>query len=411
VNIFYINHYAGSLKHGMEFRPFYLSRDWTKQGHNVTVVAASYAHVRSNQPKVSKIFTHEIIDGINYIWCKTPTYKANGTKRFLNMLVFVTRLFQLIFTLNNKPSVVIASSTYPLDIFPAYLIAKRYKAKLIFEVHDLWPLSPIEIGKMSKWHPFIILIQAAEDFAYKHSNLVISILPKTLDYMKTRGLNSNKFIHIPNGIDLTEWNISSNETIPSDIRALQLRIKRDQHNGFFTISYLGSHGPTNALTNLIESIALLKNKKISVYLIGGGPEKNSLIAFAKTKNLENIYFENPIPKKYVPIISNSFDANYIGLQKQPLFKFGISPNKMMDYMAAGKPIISAIESGNNPVLEANCGLSVAAEDPKQLAEAIDKLSQLSEDERMKMGENGRRHVYKEHDYTVLAKKFLESIKS
>ena len=103
-----------------------------------------------------------------------------------------------------NPNIVIASSTYPLDIIPAFLIAKKTRAKLIFEVHDLWPLSPIELGGMSPFHPYIMIMQWAENFAYRVSHKVVSILPKTKSHMQKHGLGPDKFAHIPNGIDIID---------------------------------------------------------------------------------------------------------------------------------------------------------------------------------------------------------------
>lgn len=413
MKILYINHYAGSLKHGMEFRPFYMAREWQQLGHDVTIVAASHSHVRSKQPQISSTFTNENISNINYIWCNTPEYKSNGFKRFINMLVFLFRLFQFAFKIekNNIPDVVIASSTYPLDIFPAQFIAKKFGAKLLYEVHDLWPLSPMELGKMPKYHPFILLIQFAEDYAYKVSDTIVSMLPKTLEYMVSRGMDPKKFLYIPNGIDLSEWEqpILLSET-SSEVQTLAAKIKADQANNIFTIAYLGTHGLANALDNFINAAEILKQSPIHFYLIGSGPDKNQLIEMTKKKNLTNLFFENPIPKNTIPLITKLFDANYIGLQRQSLFRFGISPNKLMDYMAAGKPIINAIEAGNDPVKEASCGLSVEAENPNALAGAILKLNSMSKAERESIGNNGKVFVYREHDYKVLAKKFLEGMK-
>src|SRR6516225_5298354 len=94
MNILYVNHYAGSLRHGMEYRPFYLAREWVKAGHQVRIVAASFSHVRSRQPDVRAKIQSERIEGVDYVWLKTPSYDSNGLKRFWNMLVFCWRLFR-----------------------------------------------------------------------------------------------------------------------------------------------------------------------------------------------------------------------------------------------------------------------------------------------------------------------------
>jgi glycosyltransferase involved in cell wall biosynthesis len=388
-----------------------MAREWVRAGHSVTILAASHSHVRSTQPHIQSTFTKEEIEGIQYIWAKTLPYTQNGLKRFMNMLVFIARIFQYFLKSpkNTRPDAVIASSTYPLDIYPAFYISKISRAKLFFEVHDLWPLSPIELGGMKKTHPFIILMQMAENFAYKYSDKVISMLPKTLNYMMEHGLDSKKLSYIPNGIDLEEWAKLPNPDKDPYISKILEKVKNDQLAGYFTIAYLGTHGLANALDNFINAAEILKNHKMKFYLIGGGPDKKNLQILSQNKKLEHVNFIDSIPKHYIPLATQAFDCNYIGLQKQPLFRFGISPNKLMDYMAAQKPIIAAFEAGNDIIKEAQCGINVPAENPQALANGILQMTQLSKEERTQMGKNGYDFVKKHHDYKVLSKKFLNEL--
>ena len=160
MKILLVNHYAGSPDLGMEFRPYYMSIEWIKKGHEVLIVGATYSHLRKNQPQTGQQKT----DGINFLWIKTNTYRGNGLGRIISMFLFVFKLCLRINRLANafRPDVVIASSTYPLDIYPAHRITRKANAKLVFEVHDLWPLSPLELGGYSKYHPFILAMQWAE---------------------------------------------------------------------------------------------------------------------------------------------------------------------------------------------------------------------------------------------------------
>lgn len=217
MNILLINHYAGSLGYGMEYRPYYFAREWVRSGHKVTVVGASYSHLRSKQPKVSQAFEEENVDGIRYVWLKAPAYEGNGFGRIKNMLAFLAGLYRYMDKLAGGviPDAVIASSTYPLDIYPARRLAKRYRAKLVFEVHDLWPLSPMELGNMPPYHPFIMVMQAAENYAYRHADKVVSLLPKAKEHMVSHGMAEEKFVYIPNGICIEDWNELNNHKIPT----------------------------------------------------------------------------------------------------------------------------------------------------------------------------------------------------
>ena len=423
MNILLINHYAGGPQYGMEFRPLYLAREWVKLGHRVMIVAADQSHVRNRNPNIQteaykeidglrkSKFKSEEVDGVQFVWCKTPPYLGNGIGRVLNILVFLIRLFQMSFWLKKsfKPDHIITSSTYPMDIFPARFIQKVcHPAQLVFEVHDLWPLSPIELGGMSRLHPFILWVQWAEDLSYRWANHVVSMLPLTKEYMISRGMQAAKFYHIPNAIDFEEWD----ETINADSNLeFESQIREIKKNHDLSIAYFGTHGLANALKYFIDAaeMALKQNLSIAFILVGNGPEKQSLIDRAMQKNISNIFFMNPIRKTEIPSALKLIDILYIGLQNQSLFRFGISPNKLIDYMAAAKPILFAIESGNNPVLESNCGYAVKAEDTQAIIEGLKKFMKLSEKERQVMGQNGFAFVKLNHDYKILANKFLNHV--
>jgi glycosyltransferase involved in cell wall biosynthesis len=407
MKILLINHYAGSLKHGMEYRPFYLAREWVKLGHKVTVVAATFSHLRTQSPNIVSNLSTEYIDGIQYVWLRTPGYHGNGSGRVINMLTFIWKLFQFQKAIvgRSRPDIVIASSTYPLDIYPAFRIAKKSLAKLIFEVHDLWPLSPIELGGMSPRHPYIIVMQWAEKFAYRRSDKIISILPKTEDHMREHGMVPNKFAYIPNGIDVDEWT-NNTKPLPDEHQGMFDRLKEKGH---FIIGYAGAHGLANSLYSLIEAAQLLENRPVTFVLVGQGPEKAALVQRVKKLGLTNVIFLPPITKKSIPLLLEMMDVLYIGLQRQPLFRFGISPNKLMDYMMAGKPIIQAIEAGNDMVSESGCGISIPPENPEKIAEAVMRLMRLSYVDRERMGERGKQYVMTNHDYRTLAKHFIEAI--
>jgi glycosyltransferase involved in cell wall biosynthesis len=140
-------------------------------------------------------------------------------------------------------------------------------------------------------------------------------------------------------------------------------------------------------------------------MVGNGPEKSRLMV--KAASLENVLFFDSASKTDIPSILGRMDALYLGLQRQSLFRFGISPNKLMDYLMAGKPIICAIEAGNDIVSQANCGYSIEPEDPGQIVDAIRKLMKMTIQERNRLGENGKRYVLDNHDYHILAANFIE----
>ena len=406
MNIFLINHYAGSPEMGMEYRPYYFAKEWIRMGHNVTILVANNSHIRQYNPELDNDIVDEDIDGIKYIWVKTPKYEGNGIGRIKNMFAFVKKTMYKAsyFVEQYKPDVVIASSTYPSDNYIAKKISKLSGAKYIYEVHDLWPLSPIELGGMAKSHPFIIAMQHGENFAYSKADAVISMLPKTQEHMKAHGLELKKWHYIPNGVVLDEWGNKKelNTNTASKINEIKLNFSK-------IVAYTGTLGLANALDSFIKSAKDLPS--VAYVIVGKGPEKENLENLINNEALKNVFILNAINKQEIPTLLSLFDYLYIGLQYQPLFRFGISPNKLIDYMMASKPIIQAIDAGNNVVKEVGCGIDIEPENPKEITKAIRKLLELPTTELDVMGMKGNEFVLENHDYKVLANKFIKIIEN
>ena len=406
MNILLINHYAGSDYHGMEFRPYYMAREWKSMGHNVTILGADFSHLRKKNPVVQEDFQEEIIDGITYVWVKTPEYKGNGVGRIKNISTFMWKLrcnYKKIAE-KYKPDAVIASSTYPLDIYPAHRIAKRCNAKLCFEIHDLWPLSPMEIGGFSEKNPAIIVLQRAEDFAFKNSDVIVSILPDADKHIKERGFSTDKFVYVPNGII-----VNDEEKNPPMEKTIE-RLQELKEQGYFLVGYTGNHSPANVLDTLIDAGKNTTDEKVKYILIGNGNVKDELIEYAKSNNVTNVEFLDPILKDNMDNALQLLDVCFISLKKQNLFNYGVSPNKLFDYMMAARPVIYAVEASNDPVKDCGCGITVPAEDPKAVAEAVIKIKNLTDEEKREMGQKGKEYVLENHMYHPLAEKFLNALK-
>ncbi|MGL4665860.1 MAG: glycosyltransferase, partial [Clostridium butyricum] len=138
--------------------------------------------------------------------------------------------------------------------------------------------------------------------------------------------------------------------------------------------------------------------------------KNELMEYAKANNVTNIEFLDPVLKDNMDNVLELLDIGYIGLKKQNLFNYGVSPNKLFDYMMASLPVIYAVEASNDPVKDSNCGISVPAENPEAVVEAVMKIKNLSEEEKIKIGGNGKKYVLDNHMYEGLADKFLNALK-
>ena len=409
MNILYIDHYAGTKYLGMEFRPYHLGIHWKKMGHQVVIVASSFSHLRVRQPKIDGALTHEKIDGLHYFWIKGVSYLGNGVGRSINICQFLIGLWRHGKTIlkNCNPDVIIASSTYPMDIWFAKWLAKLSGAQLVFELHDVWPQALKEVNGLSKWHPMVMLAAAAERGCYRHADRVISLLPAIHKHAVDMGFDLKRLAIVPNGVVPEDWLMSDSHELPTSLAAIIAELRGKKHT---IVCYAGSHGVPNALDNLLNAADLLKEEPVSFLLVGEGNHKANLRSTIKQMNLHNVFMHDGIAKTLMPELLAKVDIGFVGAKDRAIYAHGISPNKVFDYMMAGVPVILAIDAGNDPVSEAQCGFSVRPDDHQALADVVKHFLCLRDESRIAIGERGRQHVCRSYNYEVLANKFLEALK-
>jgi glycosyltransferase involved in cell wall biosynthesis len=366
------------------------------RGHRVVVITGTRSHLFTRPPEVSKQFTLETIDGITYCWVDGPGYeRAISLGRIINMAAFALRLLRLPVARLPRPDAILVSSPslFPLPVAARW--ARRFGARFAFEVRDIWPLTLRELGGLSTRHPLVLLMQWLEDFGYRSADVVVSVLPAAADHMRSRGMDPAKFHYLPNGIELDGRREGAT---PEVVRAA---IKP----GAFTVGFVGTLGRANVLETLIDAAKLVEPDGVQVVVVGHGPERDQLMA--RGADASNIVFVGPIPKDDVAAALALFDACYVGYRRSSLYRFGVSPNKLYDYMAAGRPVLFAADAANQPVREAECGRTVPPEDPHALADAIRSLAAAPPDERARLGANARTYVAEHHDYTRLADRLAD----
>ena len=405
MNILIINHYAGSDVHGMEYRPYYVGAELVKAGHTVTIVASSFSHVRAENPLFRGLLNSEERSGVKYLWLKAFSYKGNGIGRFINIFSFLLNLMIHARRLVKqvRPDVVINSSTYPMDIWPAMYISKRSNAKLIFELHDLWPLSPIAIGGMSKKHPFIRICQYAEDTIYSNVDGVISLLPMVHEYVYAKGINSSELLILPNGYSTSVSTDAPPMPLRADIRKF---IRKAKEHGRVLVAYAGSLGIANAIDNLINAAKILDSTKYSFVIVGSGHEELRLSKRLQDESISNVRIFPPILQSQVALLLRSADIGYLGAPKFPLYKFGVSQNKLTDYMLNCLPVLNATEAGNNLIDEVKCGFTIVPENAQILADTLIRFTDLDDRDKKNMGKNGREYALEHMNYKSISSRLL-----
>lgn len=398
--IWILNHYAGSRIHGMEYRHYYLARHFKQMGLTPVIVCASFHHLMTRCPETA----HAQIDGIPYVWVKTCRYEGNGFGRVANMTGFSLRLALKRLSRLPRPDVVIASSPHPFVAANGYRIARKYNAKFIFEVRDLWPLTLLEVGGHSPRHPFIWAMARAERRAYERCDYTVSLLGGAKAYMVEHGLDENKFVYIPNGFDPAASRANA-EPLPEEHSHVIADRKRA---GKRLVLYCGNHGIVNALDTVLEA-ARLQGDGSSIHwlLVGQGPEKRRLQRRAQQVRLKNVTFLPPVTRSQMPALTGAVDVGYVGLQKKDLFRYGVSPNKLFEYMAAGLPVIFAVETCDDLVAQARAGFSIPAERPDTLVETVLEIGALSAGQLREFGARGRQVIEQTHSYAALARRYGE----
>ena len=369
MNVWYVHPYAGGPGVGRYWRPYYFSKFWNQAGHRSVIISAGYHHLLEPDEKRSGV---TCVNGAEYAYVPTLRYLGNGVGRMLSMLIFTMMLlpFCLILALKRgTPDAIIYSSPHPFGVVSCWLAARLLGAKFVFEVRDIWPLSLVELGGLKADNPLVRVTGWIERFSYARPDSAVS--------------SSDLVRHV--------------------------QVLKEQ--GVFVVIYAGAHGEPNALEGLVRSAGLLRERgaSIRIILVGKGECKEQLKAIAAQDASGLVEFFDQQPKETIMAVLKLASAGYISLKSEPIFRFGVSPNKLWDYMLVGLPVIFACKAGNDPVSDYDCGVSADPDAPEDITAAIFRLLLLSEDERRTMGQRGRDAVLEHYTYESLALQVLNAL--
>ncbi len=398
--VWIINMTAGKPDSGWGERHFYFSKFWIKKGYDVKIISGSYNHLFHNQPTIDsnkKITLEKVEEGITFCWVKIPEYDGGSIFKLWSMIVFAFKVLFLKTKILGKPEVILVSSMPIFPIISGWYLKKKFKAKkLLFEIRDLWPLTPMYLKGYSKWHPMILIMAWVEKFGYKKADKIVSLLPNAHSYINKISRDKSKFCWIPNGIDET---LLIKEQLPNSI-------SKQIPSNKFVIGYTGTMGMANALEYLIEASILLKNNKdMHFVFVGDGYLKDKLRE--QVKGNTNITFISKINKNQVQHMLTFFDICFVGRNKTPLFDYGVSSNKFFDYMLAKKVIISSSNKIKDPVELSGAGLIVEPENGKAIVDGIIKIYNYSAKEREEIAIKGYNYVKEYHNFKYLSDLYLK----
>ena len=392
-NLWIVNHYAGLPDTTPATRTFDLGRQLVRMGHHVTVFACSFNHYSFTEERLKwyQLVARAEIEGVRFVWIRGVHYRKNDVWRLLNMLVFALLALVVGSRLKPRPDIVIGVTVHPLAPVSAFFISRLRGARFWLDITDIWPQSLIELGHLRADSLSAKAIAWLERFSLRKAKVVISVLPGIADYVRDQGLPDKPTAWVPNGIDAQ--------------RAPTLDLCEPSDGPTFTLTWAGGFAPAHALDTILEAAAILQAKpepRIRFTLIGDGPQLERVKKRVGELGLTNVELTGFVPKAQLYQRLAQADGFLVTGRNLPVYRYGISYNKVFDYMLAGRPIIFAVNARNNPVAEAGAGLSVPAENAPALAQAILQLRDLPRSARQEMGQLARQFVLSQFDYSVIA---------
>lgn len=406
MKIWLINNYNMLPEHGHLNRNYYLGKYLKRLGHEPIAFAGSHPH-NSNLQLIEGNEKYRIYreEPFQWVLVKICNYEGSKKKRVLSMLEFywnmkkITKHFA-------KPDVIIGSSAHPLAALLAIKLGKKYGCKGIVEVRDLWPESIVAYGIASKSNPVIKFLYRFEKYLYMHADSVIFTMENAYQYIQEQGWDKDiprtKVYYLNNGIDLEEYkqNLEENPFVDDDL-------SDDSH---FKVVYAGSIRKVNNIGILLDAAKLVKNDKIRFLVWGDGDELQQLKKRVENEKITNFVLKGKTEKKYIASITSQADINIMHGSSSPIMKFGLSANKLFDYAAGGKPILTDFKCNMNPAENYHAGVSIKEQTPQAIASILDKISQMRD---LEYGSYCKSAIQLSLDYSFenLAKKMIKIIES
>lgn len=379
-------------------RHYDFAKELVKKGYDVYIFASDFSlqTMEFQRLKHGESYSTEKINGVNFVWVRTFPYKSNNYKRILNWIFFAINVYRIAGRF-PRPDVILGSSPQLFTAFSGCVIANRMRVKFIAEIRDLWPFSLVALKEYYKYHPYTMLLYLLEYLVYHKADEVITFTEGNKEVIGWKGVPDEHIHVIPNGVDTTIEIDQENA----------LRLKKQFNIKNFTIAYTGAIGVANNLEMMIDVAQRVQDKDIRILIIGDGPLKQTLLRKVSQSGLDNISIYDSIPKKDIFDLLSVVDACFITLQDNKLFRFGVSPNKLFDYMFAGKPVISSVGGWCNEIVQkSQCGIGIEPDDAEEFTQALLKLYNMSIDERNTMGKKGKGYVRKHFSRKKLIKQMI-----
>jgi glycosyltransferase involved in cell wall biosynthesis len=399
MNIWIINKYASSLNEGFESRPFALAREFTKKGHYCSIISSDSNHF-GIYPKYKRIYN--VHQNFNLFVLRIRTFKYKKTASLRRIVSWIDFEIKLLFAPLNKlpyPDIIIVSSLSLLTILNGIRLKKLYNSKLIFEIRDIWPLTMIVEGGYSKCHPVVLFLAWVEKRGYAKSDMVVGTMPNLSKYVSKRlGALKTRCECVPFGFDPDFFLLNTSNSTG-------FRMAYNIPTGKFIVGYAGSIGLSNGLDAMIDCIIKMQSDERFLFLfLGDGACR--LEYAEQTRRLPNVIFLPKVEREEVSSFLSLCDLLYFSSLKSEVWEYGWSPNKLIDYMMAGKPVLASYSGFQSMINEAESGFFIEAENPEEINKALNRIIDMPKHKLKEMGSKGRSWLVNNRNWDVIAEQYL-----
>lgn len=404
MKIWLINHYAVPPQYYPLARQNYFARYLMQAGHEVTIFAASTVHnsdlnlIEDNTP-----YREDVVDGVHYVLIRCKGYRGNGISRILNMLEFARKL-PGVCNKYPRPDAIVATSMPPMSCAAGIKLARKYGCRGIAEIADLWPESIVAYGIAGPRNPAVLYLRRLEKWIYKKADAVVFTMEGAYDYILEQGwereIPRSKVHYINNGVDLEQFRYNREHFTVDDPDLTD--------PDTFKVIYTGSIRKVNNLGLLLDAAKELRDPRVRFLIWGDGDEHEALQQRVAEENISNVVFKGRVEKKYVPYITSCADLNIAHNTPSSLFRFGISFNKLFDYLAAGKPVLSDFPCPYNPAVLLHASLCVDDPTAQNIAQAVTQAAAMEREQYNELCSNAEKAAV-EYDFRNLTNKLLQVI--
>lgn len=406
LQIYWVNQFAVPPDQPGGTRHFDFATELQRRGHRVRLIAsdlnlATRTYSRRRGTTDIKPIT-ESIRGVRFTWLTAGAYRGNNWRRVASMVVFGLATFHhLVRVERDRSTVFIGSSPHLFAALGTWAAARIRRVPFVFEVRDMWPESYSEVSGRDNG-PEVALLRGIADLLYKQATAIIVLAPSNVDRICERGISRSKIVTVPNGVDLGGFSKTDG--------GIDLSTP-----GAFTFVYAGAHGPANDLETVVRAAHDLQTRgrdDIAVVLLGDGSSKDELIALCQELQLTNVTFVDPVSKAEIATTLRTADAGLMILAPVDLFTYGVSPNKLFDYMGAGLPVLTNVAGlVSDLVHQAGVGTTVRPGDPLALARGMEEMADNPPADAAERGEAFIRAHYDRRTLATRVEELLTSLLS